>query len=223
MSPLRVLIADDHQVVRMGIAQVIAATADLELAGEATNGNELLARLRDTAADVILTDLAMPGISGMDLIRRILVERPAAAILVHSMYSDGQTASRALRAGARGYVTKGSDASTLIEGICKVAAGRRFVSRDLMDEVLASLTADGNGEPHERLTEREFEVFRMFVAGQSVGAIATALSLSPKTVSTHKVRLMHKLGAKSDTELVRYAMANGLGADTPLMSAASQP
>lgn len=210
MTPLKVLIADDHEVVRMGIRQVMAATLDFELAGEATTGNELLTRLRDTAVDVVLTDLAMPGISGLDLIRRIRVERPEAAILVHSMYADGQTAARALKAGATGYVTKGSDASTLVEGICKVAAGRRFVSGDLMDEVLGILTSNGSGQPRERLSEREFEVLRKFVEGQTVGAIAAALSLSPKTVSTHKVRLMKKLNVNSDNDLVRYAIANGL-------------
>lgn len=210
MNHVRIIIADDHEVVRMGIKQVMTAVPDFEVVAEATNGNELLARLRLTQADVVLTDLSMPGISGLDLLPRIRVECAGAAILVHSMYVDGQTASRALRAGANGYVTKGSDARTLIEGVQKVAAGGRYISDDLMDEVLANLSANSGSEPHERLSAREFEVFRLFAEGRGVSSIADLLSLSPKTVSTHKVRLMQKLGAKSDADLVRYALAHNL-------------
>ncbi len=210
MSKVAILVADDHEVVRTGIRQVLAACSDLAVVAEAANGNEVLSRVRAEPFGVVVTDLAMPGISGLDLIRRIRVERPDGAVLVHSMYVDGQTATRALKAGARGYVTKGSDAATLIEGIRQVAMGKRFISPDLVDEVLSSLSADGEGTPHERLSEREFQVFRMFVEGQTVNAIAAALSLSPKTVSTHKVRLMQKLSVKTDTDLIRYAIAHGL-------------
>jgi len=210
MSKLAILVADDHEVVRTGIKQVLAACSDLAVAAEATNGNEVLSKVRASAFDVVLTDLAMPGISGLDLIRRIKVERPDAAVLVHSMYVDGQTATRALKAGAMGYVTKGSDAATLVEGIRQVAKGRRFISPDLVDEVLSNLSGDNQGHPHERLSEREFQVFRMFVEGQTVNAIATALSLSPKTVSTHKTRLIRKLNVKTDTDLIRYAINHDL-------------
>jgi DNA-binding NarL/FixJ family response regulator len=126
------------------------------------------------------------------------------------MYADGQTAMRALRAGATGYITKGSDATTLIDGVRQVARHLRFVSRDLVDEVLSNMGGGGADHPHDKLSDREFEVFKLFISGQSVNAIAAGLSLSPKTVSTHKIRLMRKLKAKTDVELVRYAVAYGL-------------
>ena len=205
-----ILVADDHEVVRTGIRQVLSLCDDLEVSAEATDGNEVLARIRVQAFDVVLTDLAMPGVSGIDLVRRIKAALPAAAILVHSMYVDGQTATRALAAGALGYVSKGSDAANLIEGLRQVACGRRYVSPDLVDEVLSNLGAETSGPPHERLSEREFEVLRLLLEGQTVGAAAASLALSPKTVSTHKVRLMHKLNVKTDAELVRYAMTHQL-------------
>lgn len=205
---MTILVADDHQVVRTGIKQVLAAYSDLAVVAEATDGRDALNQIHAKAFDLVLIDLAMPGISGIDLIRRIKLERPKAAILVHSMYVDGQTAARALKAGAGGYITKGSDAATLVEGVRQVAMGKKFISPDLVDDVLSSLSADNPGLPHERLSDREFQVFRMLADGQAVGAIAAALSLSPKTVSTHKVRLMQKLNIKSHTELIRYAIAH---------------
>jgi DNA-binding NarL/FixJ family response regulator len=210
LSKVSILVADDHEVVRTGVRQVLLACDDLEVVDEAANGNALLAMLRVRVYRVILTDLAMPGLSGIELIRRIKALRPESAVLVHSMYVDGQTATRALNAGAAGYVSKGSDASALIDGVRQVALGRKFISPDLIDEVLSNLSADRTGLPHERLSEREFEVFRMLIDGQSVTAVAASLSLSPKTVSTHKIRLMHKLNVKSDTEMLRYAIAHKL-------------
>jgi DNA-binding NarL/FixJ family response regulator len=210
MSDVTIFVADDHEMVRAGIKHVLARHDGLVVAGEAGNGDAMLARVRAERFDVVLTDLAMPGISGLDLIRRILRERADAAILVHSMYVDGQTAARAIKAGARGYVTKGSNATTLVEGIRQVALGKRFISPDLVDEVLSGLNADNDGLPHERLSEREFQVFRMFVEGRTVNAVAEALSLSPKTVSTHKMRLMRRMNIKTDSELVRYAIAHAL-------------
>jgi DNA-binding NarL/FixJ family response regulator len=210
LSKVSILVADDHEVVRTGVRQVLLACDDLEVADEAESGTEVLARLRTRAYGVILTDLAMPGPSGIDLIRRIKALQPEAVVLVHSMYVDGQTATRALHAGATGYVSKGSDASTLIEGVRQVAQGRKYISPDLVDEVLSNLSAGAVGLPHEQLSEREFEVFRLLIDGLSVGMVAERLALSPKTVSTHKIRLMHKLRVKSDTELIRYAIAHQL-------------
>ncbi len=210
MKKTSILIADDHEVVRTGIRQVLSLCDDLEIGAEATNGNEVLAKIRSQVFDVVLTDLAMPGVSGIDLVHRIKAARPEASVLVHSMYVDGQTATRALAAGALGYVSKGSDATNLIEGVRQVARGRRYVSSDLVDEVLSNLSAERGGLPHERLSEREFEVLRLLLDGQSVSAAAASLALSPKTVSTHKVRMMHKLNVKTDAELMRYAMTHQL-------------
>jgi len=205
-----ILIADDHEVVRTGIRQVLSLCDDLEVGAEAVNGNEVLAQLREQAFDVVLTDLAMPGVSGIDLVHRIKAACPQAAVLVHSMYVDGQTATLALAAGALGYVSKGSDAANLIDGVREVAQGRRYISPDLVDEVLSNLGSEKSGLPHERLSAREFEVLRLLLDGQSVSAAAASLALSPKTVSTHKIRLMRKLNVSSDTELVRYALTHQL-------------
>ena len=210
MSKVSILVADDHEIVRTGVRQVLLACDDLEVVDEAANGKEALEKLRARAYGVVLTDLAMPGVSGIDLITRIMALRPEAVVLVHSMYVDGQTATRALNAGATGYVSKGSDASTLIDGVRQVARGRRFVSPDLVDEVLSCLGTNRAGPPHEQLSAREFEVLRLLIDGQSVTAAAACLSLSPKTVSTHKRRMMHKLKVKSDTELIRYAITQRL-------------
>jgi len=208
VNRIRVLIADDHEVVRTGIRQVLALASDIEITAEAVSGDEVLAKVRTQAFDVIMTDLAMPGISGIDLISRIKAACPAALLLVHTMYIDGQTATRALAAGALGYVSKGSDAANLIEGVRQVARGRKFISSDLVDEVLSNLSAQMSGLPHRRLTDREFEVFRMLIDGKSSNDVAATLSLSPKTVSTHKIRLMKKLNVKNEAELLRYAITH---------------
>jgi DNA-binding NarL/FixJ family response regulator len=207
MNKAMILIADDHHVVRMGVRQVLESCADGWEIEEAAHGHEVLTKVRTGAFSMLLTDMAMPGVSGIDLVERIRAEQPGIPILVHSMYADGQTATRALRAGATGYVTKGSDAATLIEGARRVMRKLRFISPDLVDEVLSNLSAGGSGYPHEQLSDREFEVFKLLIAGLTVNAVAARLSLSPKTVSTHKVRLMRKLNATSDIELVRYAIA----------------
>lgn len=210
MNRIRVLIADDHEVVRTGIRQVLAFASDIEIIAEAVSGDEVLAKVRTQTFDVVLTDLAMPGISGIDLISRIKAACPAALILVHSMYTDGQTATRALAAGATGYVSKGSDAANLVEGVRQVARGRKFISPDLLDEVLSNLGSEMSGlTPRpRRLTEREFEVFRMLIEGKSSNDVAVSLSLSPKTISTHKIRLMRKLNVKNHAEMLRYAITH---------------
>lgn len=208
MLRISVLIADDHEVVRTGIRKVLTLANDIEITAEADSGDEVLAKIRAQAFDVVLTDLAMPGVCGIDLISRIKAACPRALILVHSMYIDGQTATRALAAGALGYVSKGSDAANLVEGVRQVARGRKFISPDLVDEVLSNLSAEVSGLPQRRLTEREFEVFRMLIEGKSSNEVALSLSLSPKTISTHKIRLMHKLNVKSHAEMLRYAITH---------------
>ena len=210
MNRIRVLIADDHEVVRTGIRQVLALASDIEIIAEAVSGDEVLTKVRTQAFDVVLTDLAMPGVCGIDLISRIKAACPAASILVHSMYTDGQTATRALAAGATGYVSNGSDAANLVEGVRQVVRGRKFISPDLIDEVLSNLGAEMSGlTPRpRRLTEREFEVFRMLIEGKSSNDVAVSLSLSPKTISTHKIRLMRKLNVKNHAEMLRYAITH---------------
>lgn len=209
---IRVLVADDHVVVRSGIRQIVATTADLTVAAEAGQGQEVLAWIRGGDCDLLLMDMTMPGLGGVDLIRRVKAERPALPVLVLSMHNEGQVVSRALRAGAAGYVTKDCEPEILLAAIRKVAGGGRFIDPALVDAVVFS----GRGPespPHEVLSDREFQVLQLVAAGHSLAEIGCLFNISAKTVSTHKARLMEKLGIGNNAELVRYAVRHGLLAD----------
>ena len=206
---IRVLIADDHAIVRSGLKQIIATTLDISAAGEATQGQEVIERIRRDDFDLLLLDMTMPGVSGVDLIRRVRAEKSHLPVLVLSMHNEGQVVSRALRAGAAGYVTKDSEPEVLIAAIRKVAAGGRFIDPSLVDKVVFD-AGGGDAPPHELLSDREFQVLQMLVCGKSVGDIGEALNLSAKTISTHKMRLMQKLGVDNNADLVRYALRHGL-------------
>ena len=204
-----VLIADDHAVVRGGLKQIIATTTDIVVAAEAAQGSEVLDRLRARRFDLVLLDMTMPGISGVDLVRRVRAEQPPLPILVLSIHNEAQVVSRALRAGATGYVTKDSDPDVLLAAIRKLAGGGRFIDPKLVDAMVFE-THSGDAPPHEVLSDREFQVLRMLAAGQSINEIAESCSLSAKTISTHKMRLMQKLGLNNNAELIRYAIRHGL-------------
>ncbi|MFZ5511828.1 MAG: response regulator [Pseudomonadota bacterium] len=206
---IRVLIADDHAIVRSGLKQIIATTLDISAAGEATQGQEVIERIRRDDFDLLLLDMTMPGVSGVDLIRRVRAEKSHLPVLVLSMHNEGQVVSRALRAGAAGYVTKDSEPEVLIAAIRKVAAGGRFIDPSLVDKVVFD-AGGADAPPHELLSDREFQVLQMLVCGKSVGDIGEALNLSAKTISTHKMRLMQKLGVDNNADLVRYALRHGL-------------
>jgi DNA-binding NarL/FixJ family response regulator len=206
---IRIIIADDHAIVRGGLRQILATTADIKLVGEATNGDEVRQLARQSDFDMLLLDMSMPGVSGVELIRRILEDRPGLPILILSMHNEGQIISGALKAGAAGYVTKDSDPETLLAAVRKVATGGKFIDPALVDTVVFAGEARKQ-YPHESLSEREIQILTMITAGQPLGEIADRLHLSPKTVSTHKMRLMQKLGIDNNADLVRYAMQHGL-------------
>jgi len=205
---IRVLIADDHQLVREGLRGLLEAAPEFEVVSEAANGDEALALVRQRDFDVALLDLSMPGLSGIDLIVRLKHEKPALRILVLSMHGEQQYAARALKAGASGYLTKDSASELLVSALRKVAAGGVHIS-DTAAAALVGHTA-GAEAPHTRLSDREFEVFRLLAAGRSPTEIGAQLHLSVKTISTHKARILQKLGLSGTAELVRYAMENGL-------------
>jgi DNA-binding NarL/FixJ family response regulator len=205
---IRVLLADDHQIVREGLRRILAGQADIEVAAEAANGDEALALVRANDYDVALLDLSMPGLSGIDLVKRLKIEKPALRLLVLSMHGEQQYAARALKAGASGYLTKDSAPQQLVGALRKVAAGGVHVSEAAAAGLLAS--SGGDGPPHSRLSDREFEVFRMLAGGASPSDIASQLHLSVKTVSTHKTRVLEKMGLGSTAELVRYALEHKL-------------
>jgi DNA-binding NarL/FixJ family response regulator len=205
---IRVLLADDHEIVRDGLKRILGACSDVQVAGEAANGDEALALARANDYDLALLDMSMPGLSGIDLVKRLKAEKPKMRLLVLSMHGEPQYAARALKAGAAGYLTKDSAAEQLVGAIRKVAAGGVMVSEAAAAGLLAA--SSGEGPPHSRLSDREFEVFKQLAGGASPTEIARRLHLSVKTVSTHKTRIQEKLGLASTAELVRYALEHEL-------------
>lgn len=211
---IRVIIADDHTIVREGLKQLLLASGRFEIAGEARDGHEVLALIRETDCDVLLLDLSMPGKSGMDLIKQVKSERPRLRILVLSMHQEHQYAVRAIKAGASGYLTKDSASTQLVSAIEKVASGGAFISAEVAEQLALGAMPHAEGPPHASLSDREYQVFQMLVAGRAVSEIASELNLSVKTVSTHKARLMEKMGIENQADLVRYAVRHHLVDDT---------
>lgn len=208
--PLRVLLADDHRIMREGLRQLFGLMPDIEVVGEATSGAEVLDALREFEIDLLLLDMTMPGISGDDLITRIRSHYPTLPILVLSMHEEPQIAQRALKAGANGYLTKDQDSQTLLSAVRKVSSGGRFIDPLLAERMAFEVSGVTRRADHENLTNRELEVMRLLAKGLRVGDIAQKLALSDKTISTHKSRLMEKMGFGTSVELVRYALDNGL-------------
>ncbi len=210
---IRVLIADDHTIVRDGLKQILAETGDLVVAGEAVDGHDVLRKVREQDWDVLVLDMSMPGRSGIELIKQIKAEKPKLPILVLSMYQEEQYALRALRAGASGYLTKDTDAAQLIAVIRKIASGGVYLSGAMAERMAMSLIPASDSLPHTALSDRELSVFEMLVSGKSVTEIAERLCLSVKTVSTHKTRILQKMNMSSTAELVHYAVKHGLISD----------
>jgi DNA-binding NarL/FixJ family response regulator len=206
---IRVLLADDHGLVREGLRGILSRGADIEVAAEAATGDEVLALVRRQHFDVALLDLSMPGLSGIALIKRLKAEKPKLRILVLSMHGEAQYAARALKAGASGYLTKDSAASQLLGAIRKIAAGGVQISETAAAQLIGASTGS-DAPPHEALSDREYEVLRQIVAGRTVTDIADALSVSVKTISTHKARILQKLNLAGTADLVRYAIEHGL-------------
>ncbi len=207
---IRVLIADDHVVVRQGLKQILGGTPELLVAGEATNGQEVLDKVRAEAWDVVVLDISMPDRSGLDILKQLRSERPELPVLVLSMHSEDQYAMRVLKAGANGYLTKDSAADELVKAIRKVVRGGTFVSEFLAEKLAFELGADSSRLPHEALSDREFQVLRQIAAGKSVTEIAAQLCLSVKTVSTYRTRMLEKMNLGTNVELFRYAIRHHL-------------
>ena len=203
MNPaiIRVLLAEDHKIVRDGLKGILAATSDIQVVAEAATGDEALQLARANDYDVAMLDMSMPGLSGIDLIKRIKTEKPALKMLVLSMHGEQQYAARALKAGASGYLTKDSAAEQLVSALRKIAGGGVHIS----DAAAAGLVA-AQQAPHQSLSDREFEVLRLLATGLSPTEIGERLHLSVKTVSTHKANVLEKLGLGGTAELVRYAL-----------------
>ena len=209
---IRILIADDHAILRVGLRQILSECGDIQVAGESSNGAEALAPLRAEPFDALVTDMTMPGRSGIELIKQIKGERPKLPVLILSMHKEDVYAVRALRAGASGYLCKDNAETQLAEAIRKVAGGGLFISPAVTEKLALGLLAGRAGEapPHTRLSDREYQIFQLLAAGHAVTDIAHRLNLSVKTVSTHKTRILEKMGLANTADLVRYAVRHEL-------------
>lgn len=207
---IRILVADDHPIVRQGLKQIIADSPDMVAAGEASNGQEVLEQVRKNDYDVVLLDLSMPVINGMDTLKQLKDQKPELVVLVLSIHPEEQYAVRVLTAGASGYITKDSAAEELIAAIRAASSGKKYVSSSLAQKLASELGVAAVKPLHEILSDREYSVLRLIAAGRTKIGIAEELSLSPKTVSTYRSRILNKLGLKTDAELVRYAIENRL-------------
>lgn len=222
---IRILVADDHAIVREGLKQIIAKQADLSVAGEAANGNDVLRLVREQEWDVLVTDMSMPGRNGLELIKLVKQERPQLPVLVLSMYDEEQYAVRAIRAGASGYLNKESASEQLVAAIRKIASGGVHASEAVTQALFSTLRgARGAGRAndaqralHEQLSDRELQVLQLIASGRSITEIATLLALSPKTVSTHKSRLLEKMHLGNQAELIRYAIEHRLVDGAPML------
>ncbi|PKO83605.1 MAG: DNA-binding response regulator [Betaproteobacteria bacterium HGW-Betaproteobacteria-11] len=207
---IHVLIADDHAIVRQGLRQILSETEDLVVAGEADDGTEALQLARQQAWNVFLLDVSMPNRNGIDTLKQLKKEFPRLPVLILSMHPEEQYAVRALKAGASGYLTKQSAPEQLVTAIRQVAGGRKYVSPAVAQQLVAALSKDSDKLPHERITDREYQVLVMIAAGNSLGQIAEKLNLGVATVSTYRARLLEKMALKSTAELIRYGLENGL-------------
>jgi two-component system, NarL family, invasion response regulator UvrY len=207
---IRVLIIDDHAIFREGIKKVLSGTSDMEVAGEAGDGRLALQIMIENEFDVVLLDLSLPGLQGLDVLRTIKVRKPRLPVLILSIYSEEQYAVRVLREGASGYLTKESVPSDLIRAIRKAAQGGKYVSDSLGEQLAGQLTGQRKKLPHESLSSKEYQVFQMIAAGKSVKEIASNLSLARTTISSYRARILVKLNVKTNAALVRYAIEHEL-------------
>lgn len=207
---IKIIIADDHAVVRGGLMQLFSLIDDIVVVGEAANGNELVDMVMEKTADLVVLDLTMPGLSGVNLITRLRSLRPETHILVLSMHDSWQVAKRTFQAGATGFVTKSSEQELLLAAIYKVAAGVRFIDPVLAEQMMFDKPVPTGQAPHEMLSERELQILILLAKGMGINEIAENIFISNKTVSTHKTHMMRKMNFRNNAEMVRYAAEHGL-------------
>lgn len=207
---IRVLIADDHTLFRQGLKEILADVPDIVVAGEAANAQEVLDLVWQDDYDILILDISLPGRSGLDIIKQLKNDKPDLSILVMSMHSEEQFAVRAFRAGAAGYLTKASCSRELIAAIRKVIAGGRYVNEAIAEKLAIYLASDAEKPPHEKLSNREYQIMCMIASGSTVKEIARTLSLSITTISTYRSRILEKMRMTRNAELTHYAIKHGL-------------
>ena len=207
---IRIIVADDHTIVREGLKQLLGAQTDFTVAGEAQDGHDVIRLVREMEFEVLLLDMSMPGRSGIELIKQVRNEKPRLRILVLSMHEERQYAVRAIKAGAAGYLTKESASAQLVTAIRKVASGGAYISSAVAEQIALDAMPQTDGPLHTTLSDREYQVSQLIAGGVTVTDIAAQLNLSVKTVSTHKARLLQKMNMSSQSELIRYAISHKL-------------
>ncbi|MBW2121751.1 MAG: response regulator transcription factor [Deltaproteobacteria bacterium] len=207
---IRVIIADDHPIVRTGLKQIIADAPDMTVTDEANDGHETLRKIREKEFDVVILDITMPGMGGLDVLKQIRIEKPKMPVVVLSYHPEEQYAIRVLRAGASGYLTKGSSTDQVLDAIRKVYRGGKYITPSLAERLAGELEEGVEKPPHEGLSDREFQVLCLIASGKRVRKIAEELSLSTKTISTYRSRILEKMKMKSNAELTHYAIKNRL-------------
>ena len=207
---IKILIADDHPIVRQGLRQILSDISDMEIAGEAVNAQETLDQVRVGGWDVLVLDITMPDRSGFDILKELKHEQPDLPVLVLSIHGEEQFAVRVLKAGASGYLTKENAPAELIKAIRKVVDGGKYISRSLAETLAFNLDVASGRPPHEALSNREFQVMQMMASGKTLTEISEELLLSAKTVSTYRTRLLEKMNLTTNAEIIRYAIENGL-------------
>jgi two-component system invasion response regulator UvrY len=208
---MKVLIADDHAVVRKGLKQILCDAPDITSVVEAADGEEALQKARSENIDVVLLDITMPGRSGIDTLTQLKREHPNLPVVVLSIHSEEEYGARVLKSGASGYVSKNSPAEELIAAVRKATTGGRYVSPALAEKLADRLNTEDPETPlHEKLSDREYEVFRQLAVGKSIKQIAQKLNLSEKTISTYRSRILEKLHMRNNSEVIHYAVREGL-------------
>lgn len=208
---IRILIADDHEMFRDGIKRICwENNPDMAVIGEAATGHEVLEKISKQDFDVVVLDIAMPGLNGLDTLKQIKALKPKLRVLVLSMYPEEQYAVRAIKAGASGYVTKARASRELIDAIKKVASGSNYISSSVAEKLLFEMKPGSSKPPHETLSDREYQIFDLIVKGKKVSEIADELCISVKTVSTYRVRILQKMEMQSNAELIKYAIERKL-------------
>jgi len=203
---IKILIADDHTIFREGVKHILAEYPDVTVADEASNGREVLDKIWKNNYDMVLLDISMPGMTGLEVLKQLKNEKPKLPVLVLSMHPEEQYAIRVLRAGASGYLTKESAPDELMTAIRKISQGRKYITSSLAERLAFEVEADSEKPLHDILSDREYQVLRMIAEGKTVKHIAEELSLSMKTVSTYRTRIMEKMKMTTNAELMHYAM-----------------
>lgn len=218
---IRILIADDHAIVRQGVKQVLDIAPQRFTVGESPNANDAIRKVRGQRWDLVLLDINLPGKNGIDALKQLRNESPETPVLIFSFHPENRFALRALKAGAAGYITKSSPPDVLLSAILRVAHGGKYITESLAEKLANIFDTDFDRPPHESLTDREFQIFNLLAGGKTVSEIAAELTLSVKTISTHRAKILSKLHLRNNAELMHYSMQNML-ADSPAQTREEQ-